>query len=478
MMKKIGLLLINAKSKNALPGYLPYGLLWIASVIREEGYEVRVYDRNVDGIGLRGVLDRYQPKVVGISCLTGPVIDDAIEISRSIKRESREIPIVWGGLHPTIFPYHVLKKDYVDYIIAGEGEYPVLELLEHLLKKEGKLEDIKNLGYKENGEIRLNPQRDFIDLDRLPLPAWDLVDIEKYYQQKFYSNRAITLNTSRGCPFRCSFCYNQAVNKRRWRGMSAEKILEHMRHLHSTYGIHGFQVYDDDFDANKKRLKEFCNLLLKKKEGFSWQHFSRVNYAREEILKLEKKAGCKLIEYGIESGSQRLLDFIQKDQTISQIKEAFAICRRVGLATSALFMISLPTETKEEVGQTISLVDSLGAFQTICTIYRPYPGTNLYDYCVQEDLFRLPDEIEKQGRIYSIGDTKLNLSQVPVDYLKEIHNKFTFNNIVNELRSCLKQGNYRRLGCHVKNHLKLKSWRWFFRGARSYLRMKAWLRKE
>ncbi|MCK4326722.1 B12-binding domain-containing radical SAM protein, partial [bacterium] len=303
MNKSIDLLLINAKSRDALPGYLPYGLLWIAAVVRKEGYEVRIYDRNVEKVNLKKILNRYQPKVVGISCLTGPVIDDAIEISKSIKRKAKEIHIVWGGLHPTIFPYHVLKKKYVDYIVVGEGEYPISELLEYFLKKEGKLEKIKNLGYKENGRIRLNPQRDFICLDKLPLPAWDMVDIEKYYQQKFYSSRVITLNTSRGCPFRCTFCYNQAVNRGKWRGMSAEKIIEHIKFLRSRYGINGFQIYDDDFDANKNRLIEFCNFLLKEEEKILWQHFSRVNYARADILRLEKEAGCQLIEYGVESGS-------------------------------------------------------------------------------------------------------------------------------------------------------------------------------
>ncbi|MCK4325308.1 B12-binding domain-containing radical SAM protein [bacterium] len=474
MNKSIDLLLINAKSRDVLPGYLPYGLLWIAAVVRKEGYEVRIYDRNVEKVNPKKILNRYQPKVVGISCLTGPVIDDAIETSRCIKRESQKIPIVWGGLHPTIFPYHVLKKEYVDYIIAGEGEYPVLELLGHLLKKEGKLEEIRNLGYKEKEGIRLNPQRDFIDLNKLPLPAWDLVSMKKYYQSKFYANRIVTLNTSRGCSFRCTFCYNQAVNRRKWRGMSAEKIIEHIKFLRSRYSIHGFQIYDDDFDANKKRLIKFCNLLLKEKEKILWQHFSRVNYARADILRLEKEAGCQLIEYGVESGSQRILNFIQKDQTVFQTKEAFDICKRINFSSSALFMIGLPTETREDVNKTVSLVDSLDAFQTICTIYRPYPGTKLYDYCAQKNLFQLPDELEEQGKIYSIGDTELNLSRIPTNYLKEIHNKFTFNNILNELRSCLSQRNYRRLGGHVKNHLRLKSWRWFFRGLRSYLRVKAY----
>jgi radical SAM superfamily enzyme YgiQ (UPF0313 family) len=471
MNKDIDLLLINAKSRDVLPGYLPYGLLWIAGVIREKGYEVRIYDRNVEKIGLKETLGRYQPKLVGISCLTGPVIDDAIDVSKAIKAISEEIPVVWGGLHPTIFPHHVLVKEYVDYIITGEGEYPVLELLDCLLKKNRRLEEIKNLGYKEKGKIRLNPARAFIDLDELPLPAWDLVDIKKYCQQKFYSSRVVTLNTSRGCPFRCSFCYNQAVNKRRWRGISAEKILEHMRHLHSAYDIQGFQIYDDDFDANKRRLIEFCNLLLKEKKTYLWQHFSRVNYAREDTLELEKRAGCKLIEYGVEGGSPRLLDFIQKDQTVEQIKEAFAVCRKVNLASSALFMVGLPTETKEEADQTISLVDSLGAFQTICTIYRPYPGTKLYDYCKEKGLFRLPDDLEEQGTIYSISDTELNVSQVPTAYLGRIPFRFNFYNICNELKFSLKERNYRKILFYIRNRFSFEHFRWLFRNFLAYLRM-------
>jgi radical SAM superfamily enzyme YgiQ (UPF0313 family) len=287
----------------------------------------------------------------------------------------------------------------------------------------------------------------------LPLPAWDLVDIEKYVQKKFYSNRVITLNTSRGCPHRCAFCYNQAVNKRKWRGVSAEKIVEHVEFLMNNYDIKSFQMYDDEFDVNKKRVEDFCNLIIKKNLNISFSHFSRVNFADHKRYQLEKEAGLKLIEFGIESGSPRMLEFIRKDQTVDMIKNAFQICKDIKLETGALFMIGLPSETIGDVDKTVELVYSLGGHQTICTVFKPYPATMLYDYCVENELFELPDELEKQGECYDFSDADLNMSNIPSSYLKQIYKSFMVNNIKNELLLCIKSGNIELLMYYLKNKL-------------------------
>jgi len=452
MTNGFDVLLINARSRSGGPGYLPYGLLYIAAVLRENDFRVRIWDKNVDNQDLGTILSQCSPKIVGISVLTGPVILDAIEISRAIKREFNDIKVVWGGLHPTLFPQSVLAEEYVDYVVLGEGEYPLLELVEFLSGDKHRLEDIANLGYKVGREIRLNKMREFIDLDKLPMPAWDLVDMNKYYIYRFYAKRTVTMNTSRGCPFRCSFCYNQAINKRRWRGISAGKVAEQIRFIKDKYHIQGILFYEDDFEANRKRLQELCNILINEKMGITFEHYSRVNYAKEERLALEREAGLKLISYGVESGSPRMLEFIKKDQTVAQIQEAFQICDDLGIAAAASFMIGLPTETIEELNSSMSLANSLHAHNIFPMVYTPYPGTELFDYCINEKLFELPAILADQGRAYTADEANINVSPIPSKYLEQVKARLFLYNRLNEVKACIKYKNYRTLSSYVKSN--------------------------
>lgn len=450
----IDVLLINPKSWPVLPAYIPNGLLYIASVLRENGFEVKVYDKNTDTRDICEIYNLYDPKIIGVSVLTGKVILDAIEVSKSIKSISDEIPIVWGGLHPTLFPRYVLNEKYVDYIVMGEGEYPMTELSEFLLKSKGSLQNIRNVGYKVNGSLKFSEQRKFIDLEKLPMPAWDLIEMEKYYLIRFYTKRAVNLSTSRGCPHRCTFCYNVVVNKRRWRGMSAEKILDQVNFLKSKYKVTGFFFHEDNFDANKKRTIKFCNLLMKEKMDLKWEHQSRVEYANREQLALEKEAGCEILDYGVESGSDRILKFVEKDITVSEIKAAFKLCYELKIATNANAIVGYPTETLDELKQTIKLLDSLSAYNIFTTIFNPYPGSKLFNYVVQKGLFTLPEKLEDQGKIYDVDDVDLNTSGIPNNILQDILDKYYNYNMIN----------------HVKMHMKYKNFTGLYRGIRSRLR--------
>ncbi len=449
------ILLVNARSwTNGPPSYLPYGLLWIAGLLKKEGFSTAIFDRNVDTRDPSEVFLREYPRVIAISCLTGPVINDALMLSALARKELNESFVVWGGIHPTIFPEFVLSRPEVDYVITGEGEFPLLELARYIFQREGSLEEIANLGYKDGKKNNLNPQRDFIDLNILPSPAWELVDINKYIQRKFYSPKVITLNTSRGCPWRCAFCYNQAVNKRRWRGISAERIVEHMDYFSANYGITGFQFYDDEFDVDEKRVIQMCRILTGKRKKYVFGHFSRVNTISLKRLEVEKEAGLRFIEFGIESGSPRILEFIEKDQTTDMIKKAFALCVKAKVKSGALFMLGLPGESEEDVMLTKNLVDGLSAHQTIPTIFKPYPATKLYDYCLKQGLFRLPEDLSRQADIYGLGDFSINTSLVPLRVLKKIYSHFTFRNIRKELFGALTSCNFGLLFYYFKKLLK------------------------
>lgn len=437
----IDILLINPISRVHLPAYLSYGILYIASFLREKGYNVKIYDRNADKRKVEDLIGELEPRVVGISVLTGPTIDDAIYLSRSIKSKRKEIPIIWGGIHPTLFPEHVMKIKYVDFVVIGEGEITCLELLQMINSPES-YDTIDGLAYRTGNGIKINRPREFInDLDKLPLPAWDLVDMRKYLRTTFYSDMGITYNTSRGCPYQCTYCHNVVISNRKWRGLSAKRMLEGVKHLQSHYGIKAIYFMEDNFDTSKKRVEEFCKGLLENNIKLKFQITSRVNYYQDTSrLELLKKVGCELIEFGVETGSPRLLKLIKKDITVEMIQKAFQNCKKVGIHTSTLFMVGLPTETKEELDMTIKLLDSLPAHYRVGAIFKPYPKTEIFDFCVKEGLFKLP-AMNDFGKMFSFDSTDLNVSNIPIDYLKKASPYHFFQqNVLNEFKEVFKSG--------------------------------------
>ena len=439
------ILLINAITRKQIPAFVPNGLLWVASVLREGSFGVQIYDRNADYRGVEEVLEMTKPKMVGVSVLTGGVILDAIKVSKTARLASSKPYIVWGGLHSTLFPEYVLAEDYVDYIVMGEGEYPALELAQHLLEGKHKLPDLKNIGYKSEGKVFLNPLRDFIDMDGLSMPAFDLIPLEKYFLLRPYAKRTICLVTSRGCPYNCTFCYNKKVNRGKWRGLSGTKLIDMVMMLQNKYGIDGFLFHDDNFDANSRRLREFCNALIYKKIKIKWEHCSRVNYAEEERLRLEKKAGCEMIAYGLESGSERILKLIKKGQTVAQIENAIKLCKKIGISTGVGSIVGYPFETEEELKETLSLFDRLKPTHVFTTIYNPYPGSDLYEYVKQQGLFKEPATLEEQGNLYTIENLELNMSSISGETLRKIMYKYSTKNLINEVMDYMRFFNLRGL---------------------------------
>ncbi len=439
---KNSVLLINARTDTGIPAYIPSGLCSIAAVLRENGVECGILDRTVDFTDMKEVMRQRDAAIYGISVLTGPVILDAIETSKAIKASNPDAIVVWGGLHPTICPESVLNEGCVDYIVRGEGEYPMLDLCEHFFHKRGELSQIQNLGYRVDGRQVLNPMRPWIDLETLPLPAWDMLTMENYFLTKHYAYRAVNLNTSRGCPHRCSFCYNEAVNKRKWRGVSAKRVVEMIEYMQKHHGVDGVFFHEDNFDVSRKRMTEFCNLLLEKGIKIHWEHFSRVGYVTEERLALEKKAGCAVISYGIESGSDEVLDEMAKDQTVEDVLKVVPIWEKIGIKVAVSIMIGYPDQTVEEVEKSLSLVEKIKPFHVSPTMFNPYPGTPLFDQVVQRGLFQFPTRLEDQGKIYSLWNFDLNLSHIPKAYLQQISSRYDFQNLTNELCGYFRYRNF------------------------------------
>ena len=448
-MPEIQALLINPVSARMIPAFIPHGLLYIAAYAIKRGYTVALYDRNIEGDALEAILKRYRPRVVGMGCLTGTVIDDAVSVSKRIRTFEPSIKIVWGGIHTTLYPDSVLKNDFVDFVVIGDGEMAFSGLLDVIIGDKGPVESVDNIGYKDENQLKYT-KRFFLSLDELPQPAWHLIRVENYLRRKFYARRVITINTSRGCPYKCSFCCVPNIHMGKWRAVGAEAIVDNLLYLKNIYGIDGFQVDDDEFDIDRSRVLKLCDLLKRNNLNFKWSHFSRINIAREDILRREKECGLSLIEFGVESGSERMLQFLNKGQTLEQIKKAYSVCRKLSLKTSALFMVGLPTETRDEIKQTVTLINQLNPHLTICTLYKPYPGTELFEYCVKNGIFQYPWDLEAVGGVYS---RDINVSYVPEALIRKFKRHFDRNSIFQEIANCVSTANFGLLVYYMKYNL-------------------------
>jgi len=393
----------------------PYGILFLAAVLEKANYQVRIYDNNIDDRRPEDFIS-FSPDLIGFSVITGRSITDAINQSIKFKEILPKTEIVWGGIHPSLLPEQTIIERYIDYVIIGEGEYTLLELCQYLDNGNLKLENIKGLGYKENNKITINESRSFIkDLNELPDPAWHLVDVKKY--------DGITLNTSRGCPFRCTFCYNQAFNKGRRGDFSAQRIVFWIKFFQDRYGVSTFKFYEDNFTINRKRLKEFCNLIIQENLRIKWECESRADLTEEEIA-LMAKSGCYAIGLGVESGSPRILEFLKKDIKIEDIERTFKLLAKYSIGPGLYLMAGLPTETIEDFKMTLNLFKRLSYRWCEYMVYRPYPGTVLYNYCVDNSLFKPPRKLADWVNFCDLYDAGNNLSDIPANLLQKELNKF------------------------------------------------------
>jgi len=315
----IDIILIQPKAGpyDMLGARVPYGLLSIASIPHRKGYKIKIIDQRTDHLWEKTLIEslKQNPICVGITCMTGGQIRYALHAAK-IVRENSKSPIVWGGVHPSLLPSQTLENPYVDIIVVKEGDNSFLEVIE-AIKNKKPLSKIKGIWYKENGKIFSTPEREFIkNLDTLPEIPYELIDTEKYASLHLEEGRSLDFITSRGCPFNCSFCYNQFFNKSRWRAMSAKESVKRLAKVVRKYNIKAIYFQDDNFCANIERLKEICKGIIDEKLNIIWGTLGlRIDTAMkmdDEVLNLMVKSGCRNVDIGAESGSQEILDMIEK----------------------------------------------------------------------------------------------------------------------------------------------------------------------
>ena len=333
---------------------------------------------------LFNLIRKDKPKLIGISCMT-PTFEKSCKVAESIKRNFN-IPIVFGGIHPTAVPEETLKNYFVDYVIFGEGEHTIIELLEYFEGKR-KLEDIKGLAYKENGKIKVNKPRELIeDLDSLPFPARHL--FPSWYFQRWMVIRGLWLSGtnmmgSRGCPFNCSYCASKVMWGRRVRAYSPKRFVDEIEHLVKKYKVDSVRIVDDTFTVDKRKAIAICREIRRRKLKIKFRANIRTDTASEELVRELKKAGCIQAAFGIESGSNRILKVLNKGTTVENAVKTFKLFKKYKIRTCATFMVGNPTETYEDIKLTRKLAKQLDADYTQFFLTTPYPGTQMYDDCIK-----------------------------------------------------------------------------------------------
>lgn len=379
------ILLINPPvRKNEPPRHLPFGLGIIANVLLNEGHQVDVLDINAERLSDCDVQKRIDLKSEYNIIGTGGLITTYKYLKWLIPELKKYNPgskIVVGGGVVTEDPTILLEAMPADVAVVGEGEITITEIIS-ALENNDSLQTVKGIGYRgQDGQIKINPQRAFIeDLSVLPLPAYELFPMDIYLHNVAHASymgkkTEASIITTRGCPYNCNYCYH--IFGRGARVRSIDNVIEEIKLLIDKYNIDSLLILDETFTINKKRVTEFCDKMISEKIDIPWSCYARVNLVTREMFRKMKKAGCYRVNYGIESGSQQILDNMNKMVTVEQAKNAIKLTRNEGLVCGATFMFGYPEETLETIKETIEFCRELLIRPTFF-FTTPYPGTQLY----------------------------------------------------------------------------------------------------
>ncbi len=440
----------------------PIGLAYIAAYLEKQDFDVEILDAigesfnsrtplkdNKELIGLsyeeihQHIVESL-PDIVGISVPFTMRAETALAIASIVKKISKNITTVLGGIHPTTCASECLQNDTVDFVVIGEGEIPMLNIVSTLQSEDPEqIYKVEGLGFKRNGTVTINPAQSPIEeLDKLPFPARHLLPMEKYFQasKEFrtgrYGRKFACITTSRGCPFKCTFCVSHKIMGRKWRYRSPANIVAEIESLVNNYGITFFHFEDDNLTLNKRRTERICELIIKRKLKIKWDTPNGIRadtIANEEILRKMKKSGCQHICVAPESGNSHVVkNIIKKNLDLSKVTETVRLCRKVGIKVDVCFVIGMVGETKEQIQDTLDFaakLRKLGASRCHFHIATPFEGTEVYNqakekgYLVSSDKgqFKMetqrietPDFTVADIDNYFIKGCKLN-SVIPLD---------------------------------------------------------------
>ncbi len=362
--------------------YPPMHLLYLAAALRDRGYQPVVLDANAFRMtdeGVAAAVRQARPLVVGLS-LYSDILRQVRDLSRLVREAWPEARIVLGGPHANAVPRATVEQfTEADYVLCGEAEHALPDLCD-ALRDGGDAGAVPGILYRDDGRIVRGPDPDFPALDRVPRPARDLVarayDQKRYYSIMVRSKPVDTLFTSRGCPFRCGFCYNF---RQKYRFRTPEDVLDELVRIRER-GIRDVEICDDTFTGLRPRALAIFDLIIREKLDISFRIKSRVDVFTEDLARRGREAGVYLVAFGMESGSQRMLDAMNKRTTVEMNARAVDLCRRYNMLSHSSWIVGYPGETPESVAETIDFIRRTRPSTVNMAVLRPYPGTAAYDH--------------------------------------------------------------------------------------------------
>lgn len=409
----------TSSPENYPPIIPPLGIAYLAAVLEQEGIEVKIIDalllgqesnancnreKNHFGMVWKEIgveISKYRPDIVGISCLFSLQSKNSHKIAKIAKEVDKNIIVVAGGAHPSAVPIDMLQDVNIDFCVIGEGELTALELVKRL-EISNDFSDIKGIGYKDKGEIIINPSRPLIaKLDELPLPARHLLPMEKYFGSKRSHStivnhyRCASMISSRGCPGKCTFCSIHTIWGNKWRARDPRHVVDEIELLVDRYKVKEIHFEDDNLTLNKKRMENICDEIINRDLDICWTtpNGVAINTLDDGLLMKMKNSGCYRLQFGIEHGDSEFRNnIINKPVDSNWAKRVVKVCKKLGIWTHGFFIVGLPGETDTTLKKTIEFAKELDLDTADFFMATPYPGTTLYKNCVENGY--IPENID------------------------------------------------------------------------------------
>lgn len=366
------------------PVYLAYAV----AVLEQAGIDAHFIDGVAEDLSIRSFVSKVEktnPELILMECSTPSIVSD-LSTAESLKKVLGRSFLALMGPHPTYFHKEILRNNkFVDAIIRGEFDFTIRDLA-LTLQNQDQLDAVKGISYRVGNDVHVNEGRPPIEnLDSLPFPARDKVQSDSYREAVFTGEKCTTIVSSRGCPYQCVFClWPRIMYGRQYRSRSPKNVVDEIEDVVDNHSVDEIYFDDDCFALNKKRLVRICRGIRERGIDVKWMCQSRVDNVDRQLLEEMKKAGCHYIKYGVESGSQRILEAMKKGITLEDARRAFALTKNVGIKTQAFFLLGLPWESRETLEETIRFSIELEPESAQFAVVVPHPGTELYDLCLQK----------------------------------------------------------------------------------------------